>query len=411
MNAKRPLDGVKVLELATFVAAPCCTRYLAELGADVIKVETKKGDNLRYTALNEGRPFGDMEDTTYAQENGNKRAVIIDIKSEAGQEAFLKLVDWCDIFVTNLRPNALKRAGIDYETLSATRPSLVMGLVSGHGEKGPEKDIPGYDFTSFFARSGVMGTMFDKDACPMLPCAGFGDHQVGMSLAAGLMAALLKARETGEGDQVTVSLLQMGIFDVAINLTASQYGDPSMQYTVARKEIANQLQLPHKTKDGRWFMVAIPPYDLLYNKFIAAIGRKDLVNDERFYPQKNALDNLPELHDIIAAEFIKKTAAEWQAIFAEADLPAAKCYTWAELLEDEQCWANDYLAEVEFPSGNKRTIVRSPNTFSKTTLAPAKRAPFLGEHTLEVMAELGYSPEEIDTMLESGAIHDVIRIG
>lgn len=105
MNAKRPLDGVKVLELATFVAAPCCTRYLAELGADVIKVETKKGDNLRYTALNEGRPFGDMEDTTYAQENGNKRAVIIDIKSEAGQEAFLKLVDWCDIFVTNLRPN------------------------------------------------------------------------------------------------------------------------------------------------------------------------------------------------------------------------------------------------------------------------------------------------------------------
>lgn len=410
-HATRPLDGVKVLELATFVAAPCCCHFLADLGADVIKVENEKGDNLRYTAVNEGRPFGDMEDTTYTLENANKRAIILNLKTDQGKEAFFKLLDQTDIFVTNWRAGALERAGIDYETLKEKYPALVMGLVSGNGEKGPEKDLPGYDFTSYFARSGVMGTLYDVNSVPMLPCAGFGDHQVGIFLAAGMMAALLRARETGKGDMVTAGLLQAGLWDVSLNLTSSQYGDPRIQYPVARETIANQLQLPHKTSDDRWLMIAMPPYDLFYNKFVPLIGREDLVNDERFFPQTNAVNNLAELHDIIRDAIATKPLAEWQQILADADIPASACYTWAELLVDEQCWANDYLAEVEFPSGNKRTLVRPPVSFSDTPLPEYNRAPFLGEHTEEVLAQLGYTSEQISAMIEAGQACGVKRIG
>lgn len=406
-----PLAGVKVVELATMVAAPVCCRFLGDLGADVIKVETKRGDTLRYVATNEGRPFGDTEDTTYTQENTNKRAVILNLKTEAGMEAFHKLLADADVFVTNNRPAALARLGLDWDTLKQKYPKLVMGLVLGYGEKGPEKDLPGYDFTTYFARSGIMGTMYDVDSMPMLPSAGFGDSQVAMNLAAGIIAALYRAEKTGKGDKVTASLLHAGIFVNAINITASQYGDPNMQYPVARNTIPNQLQLEHLTKDGRWLMICIPPYDLLYNKFMEALGRPDLVNDERFYPQSNAVDHLPELYEIIKDEIASKTIDEWLEIFAEADIPASKCYTWDEILDDEQSWANDYLAEVEFPSGNKRTLIRTPVAFEDTPLPPYERAPWLGEHTKEVLAEIGYTEDEIAKMMETDAASDVQRIG
>ena len=139
---------------------------------------------------------------------------------------------------------------------------------------------------------------------------------------------------------------------------------------------------------------------------------KDLVNDDRFFPQTNAVNNLAELHDIIRDAIATiRTLAEWQKILADADIPASACYTWAELLVDEQCWANDYLAEVEFPSGNKRTLVRPPVSFADTPLAEYNRAPFLGEHTEEVLSQLGYSSDQISAMIEAGQACGVKRVG
>ena len=146
----RPLTGVRVVELATFIAAPCCARYLADLGADVIKVERPRGDDLRYTAVNEGRPFGDAEDTSFTLENTGKRCITLDTKSAAGREALEKLIAQSDVFLTNWRQPALERAALDYESLKAKYPKLVYGIVSGYGEKGPDKDLPGFDFTAYF---------------------------------------------------------------------------------------------------------------------------------------------------------------------------------------------------------------------------------------------------------------------
>ncbi len=217
-EVKRPLEGVKVLELATFIAAPCCARFLADLGAEVIKVEAPAGDPLRYTAVNEGRPQDQKENTSYDLENAGKTCVCLNTKTPAGREALEKLIAEADIFITNWRQNPLKKAGLDYETLHARYPKLVYGFVSGYGEKG---------------RGGILGTLFDKDALPMLTIAGFGDHQVGMYLASGVLAALYRARETGIGDRVVVSLFHSAIWDVSLLLQASQYGDPTRPRTTS----------------------------------------------------------------------------------------------------------------------------------------------------------------------------------
>ena len=161
-EVKRPLEGVKVLELATFIAAPCCARFLADLGAEVIKVEAPAGDPLRYTAVNEGRPQDQKENTSYDLENAGKTCVCLNTKTAAGREALEKLIAEADIFITNWRQNPLKKAGLDYETLHAKYPRLVYGFVSGYGEKGPDKDLPGFDFTAFFARGGILGKIHES---------------------------------------------------------------------------------------------------------------------------------------------------------------------------------------------------------------------------------------------------------
>lgn len=408
---KRPLEGVKVVELATFIAGPCCARYLADLGAEVIKVESPNGDPLRFTAVNEGRPFGDAEDTSFALENTGKKCVTLNTKSEAGREALEKLIADCDIFITNIRQAGLKRSGLDYDTLKVKYPKLVMGFVSGYGEKGPDKDLPGFDFTAFFARGGVMGTMYDVDSAPMLPVAGFGDHQVGLYLASGVLAALYRARETGKGDQVTVSLFHTALWDISLYLQCNQYGDPSTQYPISRKLIANPLNVAHKTADNQWIQIAMPRYDFHYPLFMKVIERDDLVGDERFYPQVNLQNHLEEFYEILDSGIAKYSLKEMCARMDEADLPYAVCQTWNQVLEDPQAWGSDALAKVKFPNGAERTMVRTPVMFAETELPEYERGGFLGEDTESVLAKLGYSPEQIKAMIEAGEATGCKRIG
>lgn len=401
-EVKRPLEGVKVLELATFVAVPACARYLADLGAEVIKIESLTGDPLRYTAVNEGRPDTELEQTSYDLDNAGKKCIALNTKTEAGRKVLDELLAQADIFVTNWRQPALERAGLDYETLKKQYPKLIYGLVSGYGEKGPDKDLPGFDFTSFFARGGVLGTMYDKDSVPLTPIAGFGDHQVAMNLASGLIAALYGVEKGGNGDKVVVSLLHSALWDISIMLQSSQYNDPSTRYPVSRKLIANPLNMAHRTKDGRWLQIAVPRYDFHYPKFVPLIGRADLIDDPRFYPQSNLQNNLEEFYDILKNSFAQKDLEEWKQILTEGDIPFAVAQTWDEVLVDEQAWASDCLYAMDYPTGNTRTLVRTPVMFTEAGLPPYIRGPYLGEHTREILTDLGYTAEQVDSMLADG---------
>ena len=403
-EVRRPLEGIKVVELATFIAAPCTARFLADLGADVIKVEAPMGDPLRYTAANEGRPLDQKENTSYDLENAGKRCIALNIKSPEGREVLEKLIADADVFITNNRQPSLIKNKLDYDTLHAKYPSLVYGFISGYGEKGPDKDLPGFDFTAFYARGGILGPLRDKTSTPMLTVQGFGDHQVAMNLAAGILASLFKAKMTGEGDQVVVSLFHSAVWDVSLMLQSSQYGADSCKFPMERWENGNPLTMVYKTKDEQWLQIAMPQYDRHYPVFMQAAGHPEMIDDPKFYPQKNLYPNRKEFSEWISALFLTKDCAEWCKLLDAADIPYAVAQNWDTLLVDEQAWASDIFYEMQYSNGNKRTLVRPPVMFKENGLPEYNRGPYLAEHTEEILGQYGYTDEEISKMLADGAV-------
>ena len=403
-EVRRPLEGVKVVELATFIAAPCTARFLADLGADVIKVEAPMGDPLRYTAANEGRPLDQKENTSYDLENAGKRCIALNIKSPEGREVLEKLIADADVFITNNRQPSLIKNKLDYDTLHAKYPSLVYGFISGYGEKGPDKDLPGFDFTAFYARGGILGPLRDKTSTPMLTVQGFGDHQVAMNLAAGVLAALFKAKMTGEGDQVVVSLFHSAVWDVSLMLQSSQYGADSCKFPMERWENGNPLTMVYKTKDEQWLQIAMPQYDRHYPVFMKAAGHPEMIDNPKFFPQKYLYPNRKEFSEWISALFLTKDCAEWCKLLDAADIPYAVAQNWDTLLEDKQAWASDIFYEMEYSNGNKRTLVRPPVMFKENGLPDYNRGPYLAEHTEEILGQYGYTDEEISRMLADGAV-------
>ena len=383
---KKPLEGVKVVELANFIAAATTGRFLADLGADVIKVESAKGDPLRYTAPTEGRPLDMYENTTWELENANKRCISLNMKDPKGKEAFFKLLDEADILITNWRVQALQRAGLDYETLKVKYPSLVYAMCTGYGEYGPDKDLPGFDFTAFFARGGYLENLRQKSDVPMNVVPGIGDHNVGINLAAGVLAALYHAKLTGEGEKVETSLFESAIFNMGMMIQAAQYKDYGATYPINIREANNPVNAAWLTKDGRYVQTCMPDYNTYFKKFFTALGLDEMVNDDRFFPVQNVIANNlgTEVYDRAMARFGEKTYAEWAPILTAADIPFALAKTWEELLEDE----------------GERILCKHPVKYQEMGPTPYNRGPFIGEHGVEVMKELGYSDAEINAMLE-----------
>ena len=406
MNNK-PLSGVKVVELATFIAAATSGRFLADLGGDVIKIESEKGDPIRYTAPNEGRPQDIYENTTWDLENANKRCISLNMKLQEGKEAFFKLLDTADIFITNWRPQALERAGLDYETLKSKYPKLVYAMCTGYGEFGPDKDLPGFDFTAFFARGGYFDTLRQKGSIPFNGVAGLGDHNVGMNLVAGILAALYQAKTTGKGEKVTTSLFQTAVFNMGIMVQAAQYKDLGVKYPIDVREMDNTLNAAWETKDGRYVQTCMPSFNAYYPKFMTAIGRMDLVNNEKYFTQENMLRSglAHELYDNIMATMKTMTVAEVKEKLTVADIPFSVAQSWEEILEDKQAWANQCFFNMKYRNGNERTLVQLPVNFAEMGEKDYVCGPMIGEQGEEILKELGYTDEKIQDLINSKALY------
>lgn len=405
--SNKPLKGVKVIELANFIAAATAGRFLADLGADVIKIESPKGDPLRYTAPSEGRPLDMHENTTWDLENANKRCISVNMKTPEGKEAFFKLLDTADVLITNWRVQALQRAGVDYESLKDRYPKLVYAMCTGYGEYGPDKDLPGFDFTAFFARGGYLETLRQKGSVPMNVVPGLGDHNVGMNLAAGILAALYQAKTKGIGEKVTTSLFQTAVFNMGMMVQAAQYKDVGTPYPINVREANNPLLAAWETKDGRYIQTCTPDYNTYYKKFMAAIGREDLVDSDKYFPiqnlQKAGIGY--EVYDIVMASMRTMTVEECSKRLTEADIPFAVAQSWEEILEDKQAWANECFYSMKYDNGNTRTLVRPPVNFAEMGEPVYARGPMIGEQGKEILKEIGYTDEQINKLIEDKSLY------
>lgn len=398
----RPLSGITVIELATFVAAPTCGRALADWGANVIKIESPKGDPMRMMGSLVNMPVDDEENVAYDQQNSNKRGIVLNLKEKEGMEILHRMLESADVFITNNRQDALVKMGLSYEQLSTRYKGLVYGHILGYGEKGPDKDRPGFDFTAYYARGGIIGTLYEKGTSPVLTVAGFGDHQAGLYLASGICAALFNAKRTGAGEKVSVSLYHTAVFGMAHMIASAQYGNP---YPRSRRDTANPLQAIYETRDGRWLQLAIAQYDAELPRVCRLMGREELADDERYNSFRAVKDSPGEMIGILEEEFKKKDIDEWIKIFNDADLACDKAALWEEILEDEQAWADEILSKVGgYMGGEERIVVNSPVKFKNAGVPKFNKGPKIGENTAEVLAEYTYTKEQIDGLKKQGIV-------
>jgi crotonobetainyl-CoA:carnitine CoA-transferase CaiB-like acyl-CoA transferase len=396
------LEGIRVIDLSTFVAGPSTARLLAEWGADCIKVEAPGGDPARRQPSIFGMPYDDDENLGFDVGNLNKRFISVDLKNTEGKKIFWRLLESADVFVTNIRMQALRKLGIDYDSLKGRFPRLIFAHCMGYGENGPEKDSPGFDMTCYMGRGGLIGTTVNKGSPPMVPANGYGDFQLSPSLASGVCAALYNRERTGRGDYVTVSLHHLAVYMLSIAIVSAQYGNP---YPKSRSEVLCPTANFYRTKDDKWIVLCVPEYDKDYNRVMRAIGREDLIDKEEYSTtaKMNELGTNIEIIKVIEDYVVMHDRDETVRHFKSLNIPCEGCYEPMDIHRDEQAWANGILTRLNCPSGT-RSIPTGPVCFESNAGAVFKASSAQGTHTEEVLRELGYSEDEIKDAMEKGGV-------
>jgi len=400
----KPLSGIRVVELSTFVAAPVCARLLADLGADVVKVERPDGDTWRSNGINYvPHRFTPEENPVFDIYNSGKKFLALNLKNKDGMEALHRLLDTADVFVTNMRPAALERLHLSYEDLKEKYPRLVYGIVIGYGEKGPDSEKPAFDTSAFWARSGFLRDQapLTPDYLPVQPPYGMGDTITGYLLMGEICAALLRREKTGTGDLVRSSLFHNGIFTMGTMAIISQkpygrvhpmdrvtWGAPSGSYLCA---------------DGEWiFLSGYSP--ATYPQVYRMLGVDHLCDDPRFADAEGRMKHKEIYYKIIREAFLTKPSAYWLERSKEFDTPLTRMGHYSDLADDPQAWANDYLEEVTFRNGEVDVMPRSPIEMESVGKLTTSTAPGIGGDSREVLLGLGYSAQQVDAMMASGAV-------
>jgi crotonobetainyl-CoA:carnitine CoA-transferase CaiB-like acyl-CoA transferase len=385
--ATGPLSGVRVVELGVWVAGPGAGGLLAEWGADVIKVEPPSGDPMRHLfQLTAGH--GQPEVPPFDLDNRGKRSVAVDLRAPEGKEAMAALVATADVFITNLRPDAVERLGLGPAALLAADPRLVYARITGFGAEGPDADRPGYDVGAFWARTGMARSFTPDDEPPADIRAGMGDHTTAMALVAGINAALLERTRTGKGQLVDTSLLRTGIWCVGWDL-GIQLRFGKLAPTVPRTEKMNPMVNPYMAGDGRWFWLLGLESDRHWPALARAVGHPEWIEEEPFATGRGRRHHA---HDVIAAmdaAFAQRTRADWFERFDVEGVWFVPVHTPAEVLEDPQALAAG--AFVDVPAGEgapAHRAVASPVDFGGVPTGPAGPVPGIGEHTSEVLGQL-----------------------
>ena len=398
-----PLEGVKVVEISMFQQGPVAGMRLGDLGADVIKVETKAGDPARGFMKIIGAMAGLKGNNYYFEHNNrNKRSIAIDLKNEKGLEIFFKLIDQADVFLNNMSIEAPARMGIGPQALMQRNPRLIYAHASGWGRKGPDAQDLSFDYTGI-ARSGLMMACGERGAPPSQILPGIGDEVGGLMCAWGITAALFAREKTGKGQIVDTSLMGSLIAALGFILAAPAILGQEFPREI-RAEAGNPLYNHYRCRDGRWIAIAHLDPDRYWTKICKALGVEEITNDPRFNTIEARGKNAKELVALFDQRFAAKPRDEWMAILKKEGCIFTPIQTLKEVTNDPQAADNRYFIEVEHPLWGPLKMVGFPWDFSETPASWQREAPGLGQHTEEIMLELGYTSNDINAFRRDGTI-------
>ncbi len=395
------LEGVRVVEMGVWVAGPSAAAILADWGADVIKLEPPGGDPFRglfASALGAAIPVN----PPFEIDNRGKRSVCLDLATDAGRELAHQLVARADVFVSNMRPRVLDQYDLSYERVRAANPRIIYCQVTGQGPDSPDRDRAAYDIGAFWSRAGVGASLTGPGQPIPQQRGGMGDHMTGCNAADAISAALYARERTGEGQRVAVSLVRTGIYMMGWDYSLEmRLGVKTTPYD--RFHAVNPIINCFPTKDGRWLWLLLLQGDRHWPDLLRALGREDLAADERFATMTGRREHAAALVEALDAEFGKRTLDEWGPILDRENVWWSPVNTISDALKDPVARASGAFAQVEGPDGAV-PMVNTPADFFGTPGAPRGVAPELGQHTEEVLLELGCDWDRIIALKEAGAI-------
>lgn len=391
------LENIKIVDLSRVLAGPFCTMILGDLGADVIKVEhVESGDETRGW----GPPFLSGESAYYLCANRNKQSITLNLKTKKGQEILHKLAASADVIVQNFKTGTLEKMGLGYEQLKQSNPRLIMASITGFGKTGPYKDLAGYDYI-IQAMSGLMSITGKEDGEPVKVGVAIADVLTGLYTAIGILSALNHRSQTGEGQEIDISLMDCQV-SALINV-ASNY----LCSGVIPKRMGNQHPniSPYQVftaKDGD--LVIAVGNDEQFKRFAAVLGRPDLAIMEKFIRNQNRLQNRDELIAIVEEILLGKSKKEWKELLDAAGIPNGPINTVAEMFEDPQVRAREMVVDMNHPFIDHLQLTGSPLKLSKTPVTMRRHPPLHGEHTESVLEIIGYNSEEISNFKQNNII-------
>jgi crotonobetainyl-CoA:carnitine CoA-transferase CaiB-like acyl-CoA transferase len=391
-----PLTGVRIIDLTTVVMGPFATQILADLGADVIKVEAPEGDVLRHIAPMRNPAMGHI----FLHHNRNKRSIVLDLKQPAGRDALLRLAKRGDVLVYNVRPQAMRRLRLGYEDVAAVNPRIIYVGAYGYGESGRYAGQPAYDdliqgmaaLPSIFADAGA-------DRPRYVPTA-IADRITGLATVNAVTAALYSRERTGKGQAVEVPMFETLAHMVLGDHMAGRTFEPSIEPFRYERMLAPH-RAPYATRDG--YVCVLIYNDKHWRSFFKLIGREELFeSDARFASQEARSRNIAEVYAFVAGEMVKRTSAEWLRSLKEADIPVAPLNSVEDVLADPHLAESGFFVTTEHPTEGRLRMMASPGTWSRTQPGPLRPAPRLGEHSVEILREAGYGDTEIKAMIAGG---------